>query len=248
MNAPPPTGAATFAAAQSGWMPGPSRPHLAPAALHVWRADLTVVAGDVARWLSDEEAERATRIAGDRERRRWMQSRGVLRALLGRYLGKDPMAVELAVGRSGKPELAGTGERRHDLLFNLSHSQHIALYAFTLLSPVGVDVQVARDARTAAGTDRTAVARRAFGAAATRRLQGLEPAAREREFLRLWTRHEAELKRRGTGMSAAAPGARAGATAHAAPWLVELDVGTQAAAAVACERRADELRLWAWRT
>lgn len=153
------------------------------------------------------------------------------------------MAIELTVGPHGKPELADAGDSPHALLFNLSHSQHLALYAFTAISAIGVDVQVARDASAAAETDHVALARRAFGDAAARRLHDLKPTAREREFLRLWTRREAELKRRGMGMDAAG----AGPTAHAAPWLVELDVGTQAAAAVACERHADELRLWEWR-
>jgi 4'-phosphopantetheinyl transferase len=225
-------------------MPGPRRPRLTQAALHVWRADLTLVAGDAAQWLSDEETERAARIAGERERRRWARSRGVLRVLLGRYTQSDPTAIELALGPHGKPELAGLGERGRDLFFNLSHSQEIVLYAFTAIGAIGVDVQVSHDARGDTGTDRVALAGRVLGEAAARRLQDLEPRAREREFLRLWTRHEAELKRRGTGMDVAADAqARA---AHAAPWLVELDVGAQAAAAIACEGRADELRLWEW--
>jgi phosphopantetheinyl transferase len=86
-----------------------------------------------------------------------------------------------------------------------------------------------------------------------------EPGSREGEFLRLWTRHEAELKRRGPGIGspkrASAP-ARA-AVAHsaavdseparrAAPEIVELDVGSHAAAALALSCPTNELRLWEW--
>jgi hypothetical protein len=61
----------------------------------------------------------------------------------------------------------------------------------------------------------------------------------------LWTRHEAELKRRGTGIGAASAEAHAKGEAHAEPWIVELDVGPRAVAALAtkCDR-AGELRLW----
>jgi hypothetical protein len=76
------------------------------------------------------------------------------------------------------------------------------------------------------------------------RLQALEPQLRESEFLRLWTRYEAELKRRGTGIGGGSePGA---GSPGGAPSIVELDLGPQAAAAVALDPRASELRRWEW--
>jgi hypothetical protein len=119
----------------------------------------------------------------------------------------------------------------------LSHSGQLALYAFTESGAVGLDVEVAR--RT---INEVAVARRAFGPGEARRLEGLAPPIREREFLRAWARYEAELKCRGTGIGVVDTG-----TGGGAPWIAQLDVGSHAAAAVALEHPARDLRCWEWR-
>lgn len=213
--------------------------------MHVWRVDLTAVGDHVAGSLSAAERERARGIAGEDARRRWSRARGALRELLARYLRERPDAIALSAGRHGKPQLAGDG--RCALSFNLAHSQQLALYAFAAAGSVGVDVEVVRAESPRAGGDRVALARRVFGELQARRLEALQPAARELEFLRLWTRHEAELKRRGTGIGAASGADRAGGEAREEPWIVELDVGARAVAALAVERGSPaELRLWEW--
>lgn len=227
------------------WARGPSEPLLTGTGVHVWRVDLTTIGDVVVDSLSAAERERALGIAGEDTRRLWSRSRGVLRELLARYLHERPGAVELAVGRHGKPRLAGDGWRA--LSFNLSHSQQLALYAFAAVGSVGVDVELARVKGPQAAGDRVALARRTFGEQEARRLLALHPAARELKFLRLWTRHEAELKRRGTGIGAASAADRVDEEAREQPWIVELDVGARAAAALAVERgSAAELRLWEW--
>ena len=184
--------------------------------------------------LCPEEKARAGRLLSERDRRLWSRSRGVLRALLGRYLGRDPGALRFSVGAHGKPELlehpaGSTGASQPAspkvarLSFNLSHSGGIGLYAITEAGPVGVDIEVARRP-----IKEIALAARTFGPAEARRLQALDPAVREREFLRAWVRHEAELKCRGTGIGAAAAGPNG-----REPWIAELEVGPRAAGAVA---------------
>ena len=83
-----------------------------------------------------------------------------------------------------------------------------------------------------------------------RRLAALDGEAFEREFLRLWTRYEAELKRRGTGISAAdqpTDDQLQGADRSAATTsIVELDVAPEAAATLVLGWRASELRRWDW--
>ncbi len=230
--------------AEPAWRRGPREPSLAPAAVHVWRAELTRVDGRVTDSLCDEERERAARLADERTRLLWTRSRGVLRALLARYLRVEPGAVALRSGARGKPELDGPREgARAALHFNLSHSRELALFALTRDAPVGVDVQFARLGVPARAADRVALARRALGEQAAAALAALAGDAREREFVRLWTRHEAELKRRGTGLGDGPSSARERATAL----LVDLDVGSpDAAAALALGRSASELRCWRW--
>jgi 4'-phosphopantetheinyl transferase len=224
---------------------GPARPQLPTATVDVWRADLSAVDDELASALSAEERERAAQIVGERERRAWSRSRGILRGLLGRYLSCEGAAVPLAIEDQGKPSLAGATPHA-PLRFNLSHSGDLEMYAYSADAPVGVDVQMLRDDRSREPRDHVALARRAFGEHEAQRLSLVEPARREWEFLRAWTRYEADLKWRGSGIGGAGePGHTADADA---PWTVELDLGAaRAAAALALSDRASELRRWSFR-
>jgi 4'-phosphopantetheinyl transferase len=189
--------------------------------VEVWRADLTVADDGVTALLSSEEAARAARFAREADGLRWARARGILRALLGDYLGADPRSLRIETDGDGKPRVAGPLE------FNLSHSAGVALYAFAAGRSVGVDVEVARERRT----DPVALAARAFGPEEAARLAALDPAQRQAEFLRAWARYEARLK--------------CGAES---PWIVELDVGPGAAAALAVERGPCAVRRREWPT
>jgi 4'-phosphopantetheinyl transferase len=226
-------------------MPGPLDPRLTDGAAHVWRADLTAVKGEVVELLCAEELDRAERFAKHSDGKRWSHARGILRALLGLYLRRDPSILRFTAGVHGKLELLEEGagsaaaaeparERAHKLSFNLSHSGELALYALTETGPVGVDVEVARRP-----INEAAIAARILGATEARRLETLDPATREREFLRAWTRHEATLKCRGTGIGDAPVN-------EGQLWTAELEVGPRAAAAVALEHPPSALTCWDW--
>ena len=202
--------------------------------------DLGEVEAEPLRLLSAAEHERAARIADPARRALWMRGRGVLRVLLGGYLGRAGDELELITGRYGKPALAPAGMPQGlELHFNLSHSGPMALYAFTAGASVGVDLELVRE-RT---RDEAALAERIFGAAAARRLRGLDAPARRREFLSLWVRHEAALKCLGVGLS----GARAAAEAHRPQlWIADLQLGAAVAGAVAVQGGPRELCLREW--
>ncbi len=206
--------------AQGAWAPGPLQPQLAPGSVHVWRADLSRVDDELCALLSGDEHARAERILNKRDGELWRRSRGLLRALLGRYLQREPRSLRFVAGEHGKPELD-----QDRLAFNMSHSEELALYVFSRAGAVGVDVEVARRP-----VNEVALFTRMFGQAEAQRLQALDPDARRREFLRAWVRHEAELKCLGVGIGGtdAEQGARE-------PWIVDLDMGPRAAAAVAVE-------------
>jgi 4'-phosphopantetheinyl transferase len=222
--------------AEGAWTPGPLRPQLADGAVHVWRADLTAAASEPAKLLSDDERARAARIVNERKGAMWGRSRGLLRALIGRYLQRDPTSLRFSTGEHGKLTLAGDASPTLD--FNVSHSGQLALYAFSDAGAVGVDVEVARRP-----IDEVAIAVHVLGASEAARLQALDPAARQREFLRAWTRHEAELKCLGMGIGGT-NGVNDGTTR---PWVAELELGPVAAGAVATARPAREFRCWGWR-
>ncbi len=226
------------------WSDGPHEPWLDDGETHVWRADLRQVGDELLGLLSERERERAARIVRPRERELWSRSRGVLKALLGRYTRTEPYAIQLVTGPHGKPKLVDrhAGPGTASPFFNISHSQHLALFAFSSDSPVGVDVQLATVRSSAARTNYVALAKRVFGASASQRLERLEPLQCEHEFLRMWTRHEAECKRRGIGIGSAGSDAQRGDGSS----IVEFDAGPRLAAALSCSRAPGRLELWEW--
>jgi 4'-phosphopantetheinyl transferase len=233
--------------ADRDWTPGPLRPLLTWDAVHVWRADLAAVSDELLALLSPAERARAKRFRHEQDERLWTRSRAVLRALLGRYLRADAHTLRFATGAHGKPALLGDAPeeavppatmrtRPASLLFNLSHSGELALYAFTPTAAVGVDVEFARRP-----IDTLAIAARTFGPREARRLEGLERPTREREFLRSWVRHEAKLKCLGVGIGGACT-----TVGGPRPWIADLEVGSGGAAAVAIAIQPRELHCWDW--
>jgi 4'-phosphopantetheinyl transferase len=216
------------------WSAGPAEPQLKPGELHLWRASLDHVDDGLIRLLCEEESRRAARMLGARDRMLWTRSRGVLRALLGSYLERDPGTLSFTHGPHGKPALADG-----PISFNLSHSAGVALYALHATRAVGVDVQVARPS-----IDHVALARRFLPPPEAHRLARLGPDARPREFLRAWVRHEASVKCRGIGIRAATAGESH--RSSGALSLTDLDVGFDAIGAVACDGPVLEMRCWRW--
>lgn len=228
----------------------------------IWVADLDAVSASLLGVLCEAERERAGRLLEERLRRRWPASRAVLRELLGDATGVHPAALELESGAHGKPRLKCFQEGAPR--FNLSHSGPLAVYAIAWDREVGVDVEVL-DERRAKARNEVAIARRLLGAGVAQRLQALDGAAREREFLAAWVKHEARVKCLGHGLDAveveqgAGRSAR-GAEAEAEPesesggeasgaddlWVTPLEVGPRAFAALALRGGAADLRLRRW--
>jgi 4'-phosphopantetheinyl transferase len=171
-------------------------------ALHVWQADLDAIEGAVEMVLSNRERERAARIVREPTRRRWTVARGVLRVILGEYLQEDPNALRFAEEPHGKPMLSFPSGTQ--LRFNLSHSGGLAVYALSVTSAVGVDVELVG--------------------------RGSTTSAHHRDFLRAWVRHEAEAKRLGLGLKGMGFARRASGPR---PWIAALDLGPTAEGAVA---------------
>ena len=213
------------------WTRPSSRPQLADGVVDVWRVDLAGDADPVADLLSPDEQERAARFRQSVHRGRWEQARGVLRLLLGAYLGADPQVLRFASGPNGKPEVDPPTRLR----FNVSHSGEVALFGFSLDRAVGVDVEIGNRP-----VDAEALARHVLGEDDARRIERLGPPDRQREFLRLWTVYEAELKCRGLGIGTDRSGRD-----DEPVWISDLDLGPDSAAAIAVEGTATpSLRLW----
>jgi len=150
---------------------------------------------EVAAILSSDERLRASRFRFERDRRRFIWARGVLRCLLAEYLDADPEVLSFAYGARGKPAL--TGDHGRSLSFNLSHSHELTLIAIAPAHlDVGVDVELIRPM-----PDAEAIASRFFAPAEIAKWRTLPRYAQEVAFFHLWTRKEAYLKATGEGVT-----------------------------------------------
>lgn len=91
-------------------------------------------------FLSEAERRRAERLKSDRQRRRFVASRGQLRRILASRLGISPSDVELEYGQQGKPHLSHRMPSRN-LRFSVSRSQDVAVIALSTGQEVGVDIE-----------------------------------------------------------------------------------------------------------
>jgi len=165
--------------------------------VHVWSARLDLPRETIQRLerlLNSEEAARASRFHFVRDRDAFTVARGVLRTLLGRYLGERPEKIRFACGPYGKPTLAP--EWPTELCFNLSHSESLALFAFARSTEVGIDVE-----RLRPQPDLDEIANRFFSKEEVSALRRLPANAREKAFFSCWTAKEAYIKGIGEGLS-----------------------------------------------
>jgi 4'-phosphopantetheinyl transferase len=164
--------------------------------VHVWRATLAwpeAAADGLKQYLSADERDRMDRFRFERDRRRYLIGRGLLRSLLGRYLVLAPQDLRFENTAAGKPHLAsGQGQ----LQFNLAHSGEYVLIAITDGRAVGIDVEEVRD-----DFDAGEVAAHFFSPDEQRNLEVLTGRAKIEAFFECWTRKEAYVKARGEGLS-----------------------------------------------
>ncbi|HKO80260.1 MAG TPA: hypothetical protein VJU78_07700, partial [Chitinophagaceae bacterium] len=87
--------------------------------------------------LKSDELARANRYRHEKDRRRFITSRGSLRILLANYLKKEPVDIEFDITPDKKPILKSHVNNLH---FNTSHSEDFVLIAIAG-SEVGIDVE-----------------------------------------------------------------------------------------------------------
>ncbi len=180
------------------WTVSPPRPVATSAEVHVWRSSLSLPIARVRafeRTLAPDERARAHRFVHEKDRDRFIVSRGVLREILGRYLGRDPRLLRFDYNPFGKPMLSADGGLPA-LSFNVSHADEIALCAVTRGRETGVDIE---RIRPDVGVED--VAARCLSKYEIGTLRGLPASCRLEAFFACWTRKEAYLKAKGGGLS-----------------------------------------------
>ncbi len=175
------------------WSNSAPESSLPPGTVHVWRTSLDAHcagADRLTKFLSPDELDRAARFHFERDRIRYSTGRGLLRLLIGRYLGRHPGTISFAYTPRAKPCLPSPAT----LAFNLSHSHGMALYAFAHSSELGVDIE-----RENRALDTEEIARKFFTPEEVRFVQQDESGRRNERFFFLWSRKEAYIKARAEG-------------------------------------------------
>lgn len=164
--------------------------------VHLWYTSPSTMQFDAAAFqimLSADEAERMARFHFERDQNNFLFARGMLRILLGSYLGAPPAGLCFAYSSHGKPSLASSPEQ---LQFNLSHSGGKVLIGFTQGRRIGVDIEeIRRD------LELLDVAERFFSSAENEALGLVPESGRHQAFFSCWTRKEAFVKAKGEGLS-----------------------------------------------
>ena len=172
--------------------------HLAGDEVHIWAASLEHTPQTVTRFadlLSADETKRAERFYFAKDRAHFIVGRGLLRKLLGDYLGLAPTHIEFNYGPYGKPALK-TGEVNHTLQFNLAHSNGLALYAFCWNLELGIDLEHVRPM-----ADEDAFAAQIFSANESALIASLVGEQKRQAFFKIWACKEAFFKASGDGLT-----------------------------------------------
>lgn len=176
-----------------------SRLEMRDGEVHVWRVplDLRPDRMPALRGVLDaEELARAGRFVFTRHRDRYVAAHGIVRELLGGYLGRASAALRFERARHGKPYVVGGRDGRGGpIRFSLSHSGDTALVAVSVDREVGVDLEAVRE------RDVLGIARHFFSEVEVTALRRLPRHERLAAFYRCWTCKEAYLKACGTGLA-----------------------------------------------
>jgi len=143
--------------------------------------------------LSDEERRRADAYAFERDARRFVVSRAVLRNLLTRFTGIPACECKFRLGQHGKPVLEADIDQ--PVHFSLSRSKELVSIGFAP-HPLGVDIEWLGKA-----IDIDLLIDRVLSRCEQKAFERLDPADRREAFLQYWTLKEAYLKALGAGLS-----------------------------------------------
>jgi 4'-phosphopantetheinyl transferase len=180
------------------WHPAITEKPICSNQAHVWSVslDLSLIQNEnLAGILSTDELARAGRFRFERDQKRFIVARGMLRKILGSYLEKDPHELRFDYTSHGKPVLA-TKAGYDTLRFNLSHSGEFALFAITNGLNIGIDIE-----RVRYDLDVMQIAKNYFSQGEISWLESVHKNEWPGAFFQYWTRKEAFIKATGEGIS-----------------------------------------------
>ncbi|MEH6358413.1 MAG: 4'-phosphopantetheinyl transferase superfamily protein [Pseudomonadales bacterium] len=173
------------------------RVKLAPTDLYIWHIPFggkALLEQRFAPLPSKEESTRAANFTHPELHQCYLKTRWAMRDILGLYLHTAQADIQLRYAKLGKPELI-PGAHSLDIRFNLTHSGDGALFAVTLGSEVGIDMERVRQKSRP-----LRLAKRYFTADTVAQLIALPEKEQQITLLKLWTQYEAYKKAQGVGL------------------------------------------------
>jgi len=180
------------------WQSVPHCPTLEENLVHVWSLSLervNMIAHEYKNLLSVIERNTASRFVIASARERYIVVHGTLRKLLAGYLDLQPIDIHFTYEFHGKPLVCDNAQGA-SLCFNISHSDEMALFAFSYGRRVGVDLERIREL-----DDLDLVLAKTFSSTEIARLRSFTLTDKVEGFYRGWTIKEAYLKAIGEGIS-----------------------------------------------
>lgn len=171
--------------------------------VHLWMAAVDDPAIDEARmaayraWLSPGEAAQGSRYVFEKDRRRHLVTRALVRSVLSRYSRdrRPPQDWAFEANEYGCPHVANPLEGMSPVVFNLSHTDTRVVMAVRAGLAVGVDIE-AWDRRI-----NLDIADHFFSRDEVTALRALPEAVQRERFMELWTFKESYIKARKMGLS-----------------------------------------------
>lgn len=146
--------------------------------------------------ISKDERQQMARFYFEKDRKRYLVTRALVRTVLSEYVKIDPKDLRFSANAYGKPFLAGDDDRVRSVSFNLSHTHGMILLGIAFPGAIGVDAE--HTAIRAAPFD---IVDKVFASPEIAALQALPPERRAERFFQLWTLKESYIKARGMGLS-----------------------------------------------
>lgn len=167
--------------------------------IHIWHIDDQDPEADIKRMshvLTASEWDRHNRFVFEKERRRYLITRAMLREVLSRYRPEiDPTDWEFTVNDYGKPRIHDAQCDGH-LYFNIAHTAGAIVLAVQSQPDIGIDTE-----RFDRKIGSLSFCASVLSPRELADLQALPRAQQARRFLTIWTLKEAYIKAVGKGLS-----------------------------------------------
>jgi 4'-phosphopantetheinyl transferase len=165
---------------------------------HLWYFDLDNAKKEhdlIKSLLSQDELNRAASFHFEKDRKRYICARGILRLLISVYTGINPAKIKFCYSEFGKPELEKE-IYENTIQFNLAHSENAAVFGFIKNTHLGIDIEFLRPI-----ANFLEIAKRYFSTKESRQLNYFSEEKRTEAFYNCWVKKEAVIKAIGEGLS-----------------------------------------------